>query len=98
MAREFAKEFYNSQAWKECREAYAKSQGYLCESCKAKGILRAGEIVHHKTHLTPENIGDPNVSLSFDNLKLVCRDCHALEHKPTKRFKVDGLGRVTPLS
>lgn len=25
--REFAKTFYKSQAWKNCREAYAKSQG-----------------------------------------------------------------------
>lgn len=39
-----------------------------------------GEIVHHKVHLTPKNIGDPSVSLSFDNLELVCRDCHAAEH------------------
>lgn len=59
-----------------------------------RGIYRPGDIVHHKVHLTPENISDPGVSLSWDNLELLCRDCHALAHKPEKRYKVDELGRV----
>lgn len=59
-----------------------------------RGIYRPGDIVHHKIHLTPENISDPGVSLSWDNLELLCRDCHALAHKPEKRYKVDELGRV----
>lgn len=97
MAREFAEGFYNSRAWKECRKAYAKSKGHLCERCLEKGIYKTGEIVHHKIHLTPENIQDPSVSLAFDNLELVCRDCHAILHKPEKRYKVDELGRIAPI-
>lgn len=31
MAREFAKKFYNSKAWKKCREAYKKKVNGLCE-------------------------------------------------------------------
>ena len=95
--REFAEGFYKSKRWQECREAYAKSQGYLCERCRAKGIIRKGEIVHHKIHLSPENINDPSVTMNFNNLQLLCRDCHAITHKPAKRFKVDELGRVTAL-
>lgn len=97
--REFAAEFYSSQAWKDCRSAYTKSVGGLCEACLAKGIYKAGEIVHHKVHLSPDNIGDPAVTLNPANLRLVCRDCHAKEHgsrKADRRYLVDAAGRVTP--
>lgn len=80
MAREFAKAFYSSAAWKKCRAAYISHRqsvdGGLCEECHD----RAGYIVHHKTELTPENIGNPDVTLSFSNLKYVCLDCHNREH------------------
>ena len=92
--RECAETFYKSKAWQSCRNGYAKSKHGLCEMCMKRGIYRPGDIVHHKVHLTPENISDPGVSLSWDNLELLCRDCHALAHKPEKRYKVDELGRV----
>lgn len=93
--KEYAKIFYKSQAWKDTRAAYAKSKGYLCEVCLAKGIYRSGDIVHHKIHLSPENIADPSVSLNWDNLQLVCRDCHAQLHdNKQRRYKLDELGRV----
>lgn len=87
--------FYGTPAWKATRLAYAKSCGGLCERCLSRGIYRAGEIVHHKIHMTPATMHDPDVALNWDNLQLLCRDCHALMHKPTKRYKVDELGRVT---
>lgn len=86
--------FYDSEAWKNCREAYRKSKGGLCELCLKNGIVRAGRIVHHKIHLDADNIGDPNVTLNWDNLELVCMDCHAAEHGNKKRYKVDLLGNV----
>lgn len=93
--KDYAKTFYKSQAWKDTRAAYAKSKGYLCEVCLAKGIYRSGDIVHHKIHLSPENIADPSVSLNWDNLQLVCRDCHAQLHdNKQRRYKLDELGRV----
>ena len=95
MARDFAKDFYNSPAWKECRTAYRKQVGGLCEQCLARGIYTAGVIVHHKVHLTPETIRMPEIALSFENLELLCRDCHAAQHERIrKRWKVDDLGRV----
>lgn len=94
--RDFAKAFYKSRAWQNCRTGYAASVGGLCEDCLDKGLYRPGEIVHHMTELTPDNINDPAVSLSWSNLRLLCRDCHAKRHGTTKRYKVDEAGRVTP--
>lgn len=54
--------------------------------------------MHHKIYLTPENINDPSVTLSWENLELVCRECHAEEHTGIqKRYKIDDTGRVTIL-
>lgn len=97
MARDFAKSFYRSRTWRKCQQAYVKQAGGLCERCLERGIFRAGVIVHHKNHVTPETITDSNVLLNPDNLQLLCRDCHALMHKPEKRYKVDELGRIIVL-
>lgn len=95
MSKDFARAFYNSTAWKHCRAEYAKSQRYLCEDCLQKGILTPGEIIHHKQPITPENINDPSVTLSFDNLKMVCRKCHAEEHgQRQRRYKVLSDGTI----
>ena len=74
----------------------------MCERCFERGRLVPAEIVHHIQHLSPENIGDPEVSLSFGNLMRVCRDCHAELHYPdqsyTPRVSFDENGRVIPLA
>ena len=94
--RDFAKPFYSSTAWENTRRSYIKSVGGLCERCLAKGIYRAGVIVHHKVHLSPENINDPDVTLNWNNLELLCRDCHGAEHeKIRRRYTVDEQGRIT---
>lgn len=80
MAREFAKSFYKSKAWKQTRQAYFTSQHGLCERCRSRGRYVPGEIVHHKRHITPHNINNPVITLSFDNLELLCRECHADAH------------------
>lgn len=90
MARDFAKKFYHSKAWKNTRNAYMKAVVMIdgkpcppgmCESHFARnGVLKPAEIVHHKTHLSPENIMDRAISLGFDNLERLCRQCHADEH------------------
>ena len=74
----------------------------MCERCFERGRLVPAEIVHHIQHLSPENIGDPQVSLSFGNLMRVCRDCHAELHYQsqsyTPRVSFDENGRVIPLA
>lgn len=93
--KEYAERFYSSKAWKECRKAYRKKVGGLCERCLKEGRISAGVIVHHKIYLTPENIHRPEIILNPDNLELLCRDCHAKEHEGRqRRYKVDELGRV----
>ncbi len=97
MAREFARRFYSSKAWQDCRNAYAKKAHHLCEDCLAKGIYKPGEIVHHVIEIDPVTIEKPEVALNFDNLRLVCRDCHAEEHRRKKkgqRFTVGADGKI----
>lgn len=99
MAQDWAKWFYSSKSWKQCREAYKASKHYLCEKHQDKGELVPGRIVHHKVKLTRRNIHDPTVTLNWDNLWLLCDDCHAEEHKRARRatrpgFAFDEQGRL----
>lgn len=104
--KDYAKQFYSGYAWKQCRKAYAKSKGNLCERCLEKGLFTPGDIVHHKVYLTPDNINDPNITLNWDNLELVCHACHDMEHdvqsvhrqwcakKRKRRFTVGENGKI----
>ena len=94
--QEYAARFYKSKQWQACRLAYAKKVGGLCEQCLKNGLYNPGVIVHHKIHITPENIQIPEITMNFENLELLCRDCHAAMHSSgIKRYEVDELGRVT---
>jgi len=77
MAREFAKNFYNSKIWRDTQKLYKQSKFGVCERC---GRPHIEMIVHHKVYLTPENIIDPDIALNFDNLELLCIVCHNKEH------------------
>lgn len=93
--KEFAKNFYKSKRWQAVRNAYAKSVGFLCEECLKKGKYTPLEEVHHKIHLTPQNINDPSIALNFDNLEGLCRECHRQKHSGHEtRYKVDAFGHV----
>lgn len=94
--RDFAGSFYQSKAWTETRKSYASSVGWLCEECLKKGLMTPGKVVHHIQPLTPENITDPNITLDWSNLKLVCQDCHAKIHRQNsgRRYRVTDDGRV----
>jgi len=85
MARAFAKSFYHSKEWAKVREAALIRDGYICARCG-----RVADDVHHIIHLTPENIGDPRVTMSLDNLECLCRECHMREHAEDK---ADGIRR-----
>lgn len=85
--------FYTSRAWRRCRDAYAASVSGLCERCLAKGLIVPGDEVHHKIRLTPENLSNPAIALNWDNLELLCSDCHQEEHRGT-RWRCDAMGRV----
>lgn len=74
--QDFAKAFYLSKAWRDTREYIYKRDMGLCVRCG-----KVGAIVHHKIYLTPQNINNPAITLSEDNLELLCRECHAIEHE-----------------
>jgi 5-methylcytosine-specific restriction endonuclease McrA len=93
--KEYAKSFYLSQSWRSCRESYYKKQNGICERCGS-----AGDIVHHKIYISPENINNPKITLSFSNLELLCKECHNKEHlkksKSNLRYSIDESGNVLP--
>lgn len=91
MAKEFARAFYKSAAWRQCRDAYFEHRCGICERCGDPA-----EIVHHKTHLNAMNINDALITLSWDSLELLCLKCHNAEHmgasalQPGYYFNEDG--------
>lgn len=72
--KEVAK-FYASKQWHKVRKAYKLYRHNICERCG--GI---GEIVHHKSYINKANIYDADITIDFNNLELLCRDCHNKEH------------------
>ena len=74
------KAFYNSEAWKKCRESYLKKQCYICERCGAPAVC-----VHHKIRVNASTLQKPEVLLNFDNLVALCFACHQKEHEEERR-------------
>jgi len=73
MAKEFAKQFYNSAIWNKQREYILKRDGYTCTEKDCQNIATE---VHHIIELNQYNIDDPNISLNENNLRSLCHDCH----------------------
>lgn len=90
----WAEHFYKSRSWKNTRAEYLRKVGGLCEQCLSRGIYTPAEIIHHKQHLTEENIKNAKIALNFDNLEALCRICHAEQHNAYMRrfsFNDDGV-------
>ena len=83
--KDFAAGRYKSKRWQTTRLAYLKSVGGLCERCLKKGLYKPAVIVHHKVYLTAENINNPEITLNWNNLEAVCRECHEDEHRGQDR-------------
>ena len=95
----WAERFYNSDAWRSCRDSFLKSKGYLCERCSTPDDPVTAKIAHHKTYLTKQNINDLYIALSWDNLEALCQDCHNKEHKAVHtpmRYQYDANGNLLP--
>ena len=94
MAKEFAKQFYNSKAWRKCRAAFIATRrsvdGGMCQRCSRD----VGYIVHHKEWLTPENINDPLITLNHEKLEYVCATCHGRIEENDRGYRFDEYGRV----
>lgn len=92
------KDFYGSVEWQNCREAYKKSVGGLCEECLKLGVITPADEVHHIKKLTIRNIHNPNITTNWDNLQALCKMHHQKKHKRriVRRYTIDEYGRVTP--
>lgn len=87
MAKEWAKPFYNSAAWKSTRKMVLMQCGYTCEMCGNHATE-----VHHEVELTPDNIHDQSISLNPKLLHPLCGECHkkiTLEQKGIKLLDCD---------
>ena len=96
--KEYSETFYKSKTWQKCRDGYLRSVGGLCEICLQRGYYVPAEIVHHKKHITPNNIDNPQITLDWKNLQAVCSACHNKLHKrhgfANSRYTVDASGHV----
>lgn len=69
--------FYTSKVWKQTREEIVLKQGLHCNLCKK--IIKGYCNVDHIIPLDETNIDNPEISLSADNLQLLCIHCHTLK-------------------
>ena len=98
--KSWAESFYKGTNWQFVRDSYLSKVGGLCERCLKRDELVPADIVNHKIYLTPANINDPSVTLSFDNLEALCIKCHNQEHfaeKRENRFSFSDDGKIIPL-
>lgn len=77
----FAHQFYHSKAWQEVRAFVWDRAHGLCERCMERGEVKPANVVHHKVPLSPDNMGDPDISLNPERLMALCDDCHTEVHK-----------------
>ena len=93
----WAESFYKSKRWQSTRLAYIKSKGGLCERCLKRGLYRPAQVVHHKTYINQDNINNPTITLDWNNLEALCKDCHQEEHTRSGqhgRYKILSDGTV----
>lgn len=90
MAQAFSKSFYNSKEWKAVRKSILMRDSFLCRYCK-----KPAEEVHHIIHLTPENIGNPKITMGADNLISLCGNCHKSIHAREQAEHCELLEEIT---
>lgn len=76
MAREFARKFYDSAVWRNTRKYILKRDNYRCKDCGAIACE-----VHHIIELNENNIRDPLITISPNNLVSLCYQCHKARHE-----------------
>lgn len=70
-------QFYRSNDWKTLRAVKLSQSDYLCQLCKAKGIITLAADVHHI-----EPISEAwDRRLDIDNLQCLCVGCHNQVHE-----------------
>lgn len=96
MSKDFATAFYHSVAWRRVRDVVLARSDGLCERCLREGRYELAYIVHHKVPLTPENIGDPSVTLNAELLEALCKECHERTHEEIGTGALNGRVEESP--
>lgn len=76
-------EFYRSPEWRLLRSVKLAQEGYRCEECRAHGVMRVAEDVHHIVQISE----DWDRRLDITNLRCLCVDHHNAAHH---RFEARG--------
>jgi len=71
-----------SQEWQTLRQKWLEDHPY-CERCKAVGLTRKADVVHHVKPIESAHTENGYMELAFneDNLLSVCNYHHALIHR-----------------
>lgn len=77
--------FYRSRDWREFRETFlaqrlARDGEYIDDETGEIILDRSKAVLHHKIHLTNENVNNPNISLNPENIELVSDQTHLKLH------------------
>lgn len=72
---------YNTTRWRELRKHFL-SKHPLCERCRAEGIVKLAEHVHHMHEISDGLTDSEIIQLGFDvnNLEAICKKHHTEEH------------------
>jgi hypothetical protein len=65
---------YSDKVWRKKRKRILLERGEICERCG-----NDGNILHH---IKPINLGGSNLD---KNIKVVCRQCHPIEHAELRK-------------
>ncbi len=68
--------FYNSRTWRKLSKEARKRDKNECQHCKAKGLYKGAEQVHHIEELKL----NPVRALDLTNLISLCKVCHNTVH------------------
>lgn len=79
-------EFYHTKEWEKFREIVIAERmtddGLILDEVTGKPITKRYDIIlHHKIHLTEENVNDRNISLNPENIQIVSHRTHNLIHE-----------------
>lgn len=68
--------FYASRTWQRLAAATRTAQHNECQRCKARGIYKPCDVVHHKKYVKIF----PELAMDENNLECLCFKCHEDEH------------------
>ncbi len=79
--------FYNNAKWRRIRIYILEKYRYICSECGDRG-----NYVHHIDPLTEEDYKNrpANKCYGEDNLRVLCFNCHEIEHNRATKFTRKG--------